>query len=136
NNVLNIPTGASYTGNNNVFVRGSGSTGPFANYHGTNYDLSNGTQFANFRTATGQDANSIVLTSSPFTGTPANGDFRINAAALTGAGHDGDAGPSDHWDYSARVAVSGPPTTWPTIPTTLVQARNYIANPTGWNYYP
>lgn len=134
NNCVQVPSGGTYVGDYNVFVRPAGGTGPFGSYHGTTYNLS--TNLAGWQAATGQDAHSIVLTSSPFTGTPANGDFRFTASALTGAGHDGDAGPSDHWDYNLRAAVAGPPEVWPTIPTTLAEARTYVLDPTAWDYYP
>lgn len=132
NNAIDIPTGASYVGNNNVFVRPPTGIGPFATYHGTGFNLS--TNMAGWRAATGQDANSIVLTTTPFSGTLTNGDFRVTTASLTGAGHDGDAGPNDHWDYNLRSAQSGPPIAWPVIPVSLSEARSFILSPTTWTY--
>lgn len=132
NNAIDVPVGASYVGNNNVFIRPPTGIGPFATYHGVGFNLS--TNMAGWRVATGQDANSIVLTTSPFSGTVTNGDFRVTVANLTGAGHDGDAGPDDHWDYNLRSAQSGPPIAWPVIPTSLTEARAFIQNPINWAY--
>jgi hypothetical protein len=130
---VEVPSAASYgTSNNNVFVRTD--IGPYVTYHGTNYDLSS--QMAAYRATTTQDANSIALTSSVFTGNPSDGDFRIINSALTDAGHDGDAGVTEHWDYNLRQVVDGPPQEWPVIPTTYQEALEYIQDPEVWNFYP
>jgi hypothetical protein len=133
NSAVEVPSAASYgTSNNNVFVRTD--IGPYVTYHGTNYDLSS--QMAAYRATTTQNANSIALTSSVFTGNPSDGDFRIINSALTDAGHDGDAGVTEHWDYNLRQVVDGPPQEWPVIPTTYQEALEYIQDPEVWNFYP
>lgn len=132
NNVLDIPAGATYTGDYNVFVR-SGAA-PIARFNGTTYNLI--TNMAGWRAATGQDANSIALQVAVTTGVLADGDFSVDYSTITGAGHDGNAGVTEYWDYNTRSVVSGQPTAWPTIPTNLAEAKTYIADPEGWDFYP
>lgn len=105
NNVLHIPTGVTYEGDYNVFVFRDG--GPWWNYHGTVYST-----LADWQAATGQDANSIVVTATPFTGSVADGDFRIDPNSTTAAKG---AGPAE------------PPSAWPTVPSTIAEAEAWAA---------
>lgn len=130
NNALLVPGTSGYLADLNTFVRpaGGGGIGPFGDYHGTSRNLSSA--LATWRTDTGQDASSVVLTTSPLTGSPANGDFRVDGTILAGSGC------NEHWDYNLRQVVAGPPERWPTIPTSLAQAIAYIVDPETWNFYP
>jgi hypothetical protein len=92
------------------------------------------------RTASGQDADSIVLDAADlatlFSGTVENGDYRL---AGSGAGSEAAAllaGPQFHWDFNQREAVAGPPSAHPTIPTTLAEHQTYISDPEAWDFYP
>lgn len=129
NNALNVPGTTVYgASNNNTYVQPTGGIGPFATYHGTGRNLASA--MAAWRTDTGQDANSIALTVSPFTGVLANGDFRVNGTILAGSGC------TEHWDYNSRAIVAGPPERWPVIPVTFAQALTYITDPDAWDFYP
>ncbi len=76
---------------------------------------------------------------------PAIGDFRINplARVYTGAevayiGTFADSTPlsscgqQSHWDWNARAVASGPALEWPTVPTSLADAQDYITAPAEW----
>ena len=127
-NPIVIPSGVSYSGDNNVFV-------PETNVNLT-YQGSLKTTIAAWRSATGQDANSIVIAaanlSELFSGTVANGDFTLGGA---GAGAQASAllaGPQTHWDWNAGASASGPPTAWPDVPETLTESEAYVLNPSAW----
>ncbi len=128
------PAGVSYFGNNNVFLcNTNGGTNLNLNYQGTFYDT-----IATWRAATGQDANSIALgpsdLASLFSGTVANGDFRLGASGAGIAAAAIAAGPQNHWNWNSRAAAAGPPQFWPIPPDTLAKSQTYIANPTLWNF--
>jgi hypothetical protein len=122
--MLDVSTAyTSYTGDNNVFYNPSGSVA--LRYHGTVI-----TDIATWRSNTGQDAHSVIGNPG-FSGTVANGDFRLTAggnAALI------NSGVQNHWDWNARAIASGPPSAWPVIPETLADAKIYLANPSGWSF--
>ncbi|MEO0955679.1 MAG: hypothetical protein AAFU81_01565 [Pseudomonadota bacterium] len=135
-NPVRVPTGITYTGNNNVFLDGSvGATSLNCRFNGTLY-----TTLAAWQTATGQDANSLHFNrnqvSELFSGAVADGDFRLGT---TGAGASAaaiSAGPQFHWDWNTRAAVAGPPEAWPTVPKTLSDCEDYTIDPAGWDHYP
>jgi hypothetical protein len=131
-NMLVIPTTVPYVGDYNVFV-GATATSLSLTYNGTTY-----TTLATWQAATGQDMHSIALGASDvaalFSGTVANGDFRLGS---TGAGAQAaaiGAGPQFHWDWVAKAVASGPPSRWPTPPLTLANAQTYIQNPSAWSF--
>lgn len=156
-----IPAGASYAGDYNVFWSTTADLFAFfSQWHGDFY-----TTLAAWQTATGQDANSVTLATADQTSSnplafwlgvssgandgPKDGDWRINPScrvydganvAHIGQFPDGtpitQAGAQNHWDWNARAAVAGPPTAYPTVPTTVADAQEYIANPAAWNFYP
>lgn len=142
----------NYTGDHNVFYTGylNGTRHLRARDQKTGSDY---TTLAAWQAQTGQDANSVWLTTAQianfFLGDPTAGDFRINpSASVTGADGtvyvgefpDGtpitEAGEQYHWNWNSRSKVVGAPTAWPNIPGTLSEARQYAANPRGWNFYP
>jgi hypothetical protein len=43
-------------------------------------------------------------------------------------------GPQTHWDWSNREVAEGPPTQWPTPPTTEDEDNTYSQNPQNWNW--
>lgn len=133
NNIFAVPSMASYlASDNNIYIRTA--IGPYTNYRGVYYNLL--TQASDFSTVTSQEAHSRILTFNIFTGDTTQGDFRIDRQALISAGHDGDAGVTEHWDYNTRHAVSGPPERWPIIPATFEQSLEYILSPEAWDFYP
>lgn len=80
---------------------------------------------------------------------PQVGDFRINPnarvysganVAYIGTFPDGTAittvGAQNHWDWSARQSVSGPPAGFPDVPENLADSVTYITDPTAWDFYP
>lgn len=127
-NPVVIPNGVTYEGDNNVFVP---QTNVNMTYHG-----SLKTTLAAWQSATGQDANSIVVAAANLSqlvsGTVANGDFRLGGS---GAGAQATAllaGPQYHWDWNRRTAVAAPPSAWPLVPATLAESETYLGNPSGW----
>jgi hypothetical protein len=75
------------------------------------------------------------------------GDVRLNSDAdvtkadgtvLTGELPDGtpitDLGPQKHWSWADREAKDGPPTQWPTPPTTKSECKTYVSDPTSWDW--
>jgi hypothetical protein len=135
-----------YTGNYNVFSLNGSSQVKFKK-GATNY-----TTLSAWQAATGQDAQSVYLTTAQrtafFLGDPATGDFRINPSAqvtgadgtvYTGTFPDGtpitEAGVQEHWNFNTRSVVSGPPTAFPTVPVNYAECVTYIKNPEGWDFY-
>lgn len=132
NNGVSIPsTVTAGTIDNNLYSRPGGGIGPYATWNGTGYDLSSA--FASWRTASGKDANSAAVTSTPFTGTTTNGDFTLSAAALINGAY---SGMTEHWDFNTRSVVSTPPTRWAVGPRTYAEALTYIEDPEAWDFYP
>ena len=159
-----IPVGATYTGDYNVYVAGiPGDTTTLVSFqwHGTNiYTL------AAWQAASGQDTHSVYLLRADQTSGngnafwlgialglnngPADGDWRVNPNARTYDGSntarigyfaDGttpitQAGAQNHWDWNARASTSGAPTRFPTVPVDLPTARVYVKSPATWNFYP
>lgn len=138
----------TYLGDHNVFIRTdvAPSGTPF-NWHGTTAE-----GLTTWRTNSGQDAHSVYLSASQFatffSGTVANGDFRINpnnavtdanGTIYTGQFPDGTAlstvGVQQHWNWNTRAIVSTAPTAWPIPPQTIAQANSYVLAPTAWNFY-
>jgi hypothetical protein len=84
----------------------------------------------------------------PATIGPAVGDFRVNpnaraynaaGTAFIGTFSDGvtaltTAGPQYHWDWNARAVTSGPPTAWPTVPTSIEESEQYVRSLNDWTY--
>jgi hypothetical protein len=150
----------SYTGDYNVFYF-VGQAAPQFNYNGSTYGT-----LALFQAASSQDVNSVFLkhadqvsgngiafwlgVSSGVNAGPSDGDFRINPAArvyngagatLSGVFADGVtpitmAGAQEHWNFNTRSVAAGPPTRWPTLPTTIAEMRTYVEGPASWNFYP
>lgn len=116
---------------NNVYSRPGGGIGPFATWQGTGYNLT--IAMAVWRTASGNDATSIAVTTSPFTGTTTDGDFTVSSAAQIGGIY---CGATEHWDFNARAVVSTPPTRWAVGPRTYAESLTYIEDPEAWDFYP
>jgi hypothetical protein len=145
---LSMATGVVYTGNHNIFVQKSSNVSPGFVYAGTfPADL------AAWKTATGQDTNSVYMNTAQYAtfwqGDPATGDFRINASngvkgsdgtTFTGTFPDGvaisTAGPQEHFNWNTRAITAGPPARWPEPPDTMAEAQTYVIDPTAWNFYP
>ncbi|WP_197020259.1 hypothetical protein [Hyphomonas sp. CY54-11-8] len=121
--MLDIPSTVTYVGNNNVFYNPTGNVN--LRFNSTNY-----TDIASWRTATGQDASSVIA-NPDFSGTVANGDFRLTASG--GADAIG-AGVQNHWGWNTRAIVSGPPSVWPVIPESQADARDYCLDPEAWDF--
>jgi hypothetical protein len=129
-----VPANITYEGDNNVFVcNNDAGTNLNLNYQGVVYDT-----LATWRTASGQDANSVAFGPSHmtelFSGTLADGDFRLGGtgAGSTAAGLT--AGPQTHWDWNARASAAGPPTAWPNAPDTLAECETYTTDPAAWDF--
>lgn len=132
--VIQVPSGVTYTGDHNAFagIAGSG-VGESFKYHGSSL-----TGLAAWKTASLQDSVSVEFdptASAIFPGAGvANGDFRLgggtNAAPLKTAG----SGGQNHWDWNARVQVSGAPARWPIVPRTLADSLAYAKNPAAWDW--
>ena len=148
---LSVDAG-TYTGDYNVFCSGGASEvriyDRLQGAAGTEY-----TTLAAWQSASGQDANSVYLTSAQYSAfwlnDPSTGDFRINPDAevtgadgtiYTGEFPDGTpitrAGPQTHWDWNARSEASGPPTQWPAIPSSYAESAEYVKSPSSWDFYP
>jgi hypothetical protein len=129
-NPIIVPNGVTYEGDNNVFV-------PQGNVNMT-YHGALKTTLAAWQSATGQDANSIVVAAANlaqlFSGTVANGDFRLGGAGAGAQAAALLAGPQSHWDWNRRAIASGPPTAWPLVPATLAESETYIDNPSAWAF--
>ena len=140
------PTGQTYTGNHNIFYRRNGVQQVALSYHGTTY-----TTLTSWQSATGQDANSVYVTTAQlanlYLGNPANGDFRINPQAqvtaangtvYTGTFPDGTpitlAGVQTHYDFNKKQSIAGAPTYWPNVPATYNDCYNYIQSPATWSF--
>jgi hypothetical protein len=149
-----------YVGNYNVFYFVNQAAPQFV-YNGVTHG-----SLAAFQAASGQDASSVFLkhadqvsgngiafwlgVSSGLNSGPVDGDFRVNPSArvyngagatLSGVFADGVtpitmAGIQEHWDYISREVVSGPPTRWPTLPSTIAEMRTYVEAPEEWDFYP
>jgi hypothetical protein len=131
---IDKPAGVTYIGNNNVFMcNTSGSDDVTLQVAGAYVNT-----LTAWRAATGQDANSIVVPPAKvtelFSGTLANGDFRLGATGAGALAAALQAGPQQHWDWNARAAASGPPVAWPVIPLTLAEAEAYVENPSSWTF--
>lgn len=113
----------------------------------TSFRLEDGAGFvqtlAAWQTRSGQDAHSVSIINRPtlvtdlFSGTVANGDFRMKPAATHGltfsdATPFNSAGPQYHWDWNARAVAAGPASAWPVLPANLTEYRTYLDNPTAW----
>lgn len=152
---------APYVGNFNVFQFQSSDNQPIFRFNGVTLGT-----LAAWQTATGQDTHSVwVRNSDQVAGSanafwlgvatnanagPADGDWRINptarvynsaGATLTGTFADGvtpltAAGPQEHWNFNTRSVVAGPPTRLLRLPQTKAEERQYINEPSLWNFYP
>lgn len=104
------------------------------------------TSLATWRSASGKDANSVVLDLTQandlfLNGVAgiANGDFRLNASCtLTFA--DGTpiisrAGPRQYLDWTTRQVVDGQPSQWLTPPVTRDECVTYASAPDAWDFY-
>jgi len=140
------PGTGTFTSNNNVFAY-PGGAGAF----NLRYRLSGSAvqQLVNWRTLSGQDANSLSVsgtTAATFlnafflngsAGIDA-GDYRINPSSgytLVDGTNVNTCGPQYHWDWNARAQASGPPQAFPAIPSTVADAKTYIADPEAWDFY-
>jgi hypothetical protein len=138
-----IGTG-SYTGTNNIFwTLSAGSEAGAATFNNGGSNMN----FAAWKAA-GNDVNSLAfgtyngksLLTSIFVEDPrTNGNFTLrtdtgivfgDGAALT------TVGPQEYWDWNTRAVVAGPPTAYPTLPTTLTDMKSYITDPPVWDFYP
>lgn len=126
---IEVPAGVDYFGDNNVFYAPGGILNLV--YHGTTY-----TTLADWQAATGQDANSVVITSSPWAGDPSTGDFTTDSTGFTAAEAAAidAAGAREYWDYNNHVARTGAPAAWPTVPETRTDARAYVGSPESWEF--
>lgn len=159
--MMRLATGGTYVGNYNVFIAGTpGETHQVIMLHHTAGWC---VTLAAWQAATGQDAQSVWLRRSDqsrgdgnafwlglatnVNDGPVDGDWRINPNALVFSGGGGSfygmfpdgtpltqAGPRTHWNWMTRASASGPPTSWPTVPSSLEDARAYIAAPTAWRF--
>jgi hypothetical protein len=133
-NFWQIPNSISYAGDNNVYAIDV-NTGDhlFCSYHGSSTST-----LATWQAASGQDANSIVVGSTAraglFSGTVANGDFRLAGSGAGASAAALSAGPQLTWDWNARAAVAGAPSAWPTVPSTLANAETYCESPSAWSW--
>lgn len=134
----------SYTGTNNIwlypvaagdydfgFDDGSGLVQRLSNWQDMGYDL-------NSLAVGGHNGYSAVT--DLFVEDPAlNGNFTLREDTGLTFG-DGapvtDAGPQEHWNFNARQVAAGPPTQWPTPPSTLAECKSYVQDPDNWNWYP
>jgi hypothetical protein len=141
-------TKSGYVGNYNIYHHPIDATRSvwFIDEAGANFFT-----LASWQAATGQDAQSVRLTTAQLAsfwmGDPSLGDFRINPNAQvtdavgnvhTGTFPDGTpltyAGCQEHWDWSAGISAAGAPTAWPNIPDTYAEALAYCADPEAWTY--
>lgn len=130
--MMDIPTGVTYTGDNNVWMNPSATTLPLR------YQNTVTTTLAAWQSATGQDANSVAYTSADaddlWSGVIANGDFRLNSTGAGAAAAAISAGVQNYWDWDQRAIVSGQPSAWPIIPQSIADARTYALSPSSWAF--
>ncbi len=164
-NLLMKASGASYVGDYNVFIGVNAYSGDDTKVY-FQVPAGYVDTLAAWQSATGQDANSVRLGRSDqargnayafWLGVandendgPIDGDWRINpdarvyggdGTAYIGTFADGstpitEAGAQNHWNWNARASASGPPTRFPDVPASITEAREYIASPLDWNFYP
>jgi hypothetical protein len=130
---MTLPSGAVSDYN---FYLNTGSRQLDYSYGGVTYN-----SLAALQAATGQELNSYearsVSLADVFSGTPADGDFRINTSGtIGGLIAASQAGAQYHWDWTTRSVATGPNEAWPDIPETVAEARTYALDPTAWDYYP
>src|SRR5262249_40219452 len=123
--IYDIPVGATFTGDHNVYCSGVATKPDGRFYHGVQY-ANLPSNFPAWQAATGQDDNSQATGSALFTGTPTTGDFRISIDGV---------GATQHWNYNLRELVAGPPERWPVPPSTYDDALAYIMDPEAWDFY-
>lgn len=114
---------------------------------GTTYNISSQATFANYKTGSGRDANSIYIgpdeASALFlngvTGALA-GDFRLNPNCqlrfTDGTLVVSRVGIREHLDWNRRVVLPGAPPRIPRPPLTLAESERYCRNPALWDWYP
>lgn len=156
--------GGSYVGDNNVFLAGEpGDTVPVKFLHSSGWKTTlaswqsatgqdgNSVYLARADQVRG-DSNAfwLCVANDESDGPHVDGDFRINPTARVydgaNAPHIGyladdttpitSVGAQFHWDWNLRQAVAGPAERFPTVPSTLAEARAYIADPESWDFYP
>jgi len=129
-------TPCTFLGDRNVYCVLDGGTGHSFHYRGTDYT------FANWKAATGEDDNSILITETQLgtllAGDPSDGDFSLDPdcalAFVNGDPVIETLGPRNHWDWNARAVAAGPPTAWPDVPDSLADALAYQKDPAGWAF--
>lgn len=87
------------------------------------------TSLSDLQTQTGAEGNSVI--SAPnFQGNTATGDFRTSSADVDSR----NAGMQRYYDLNQRQMVDGVLDGFPNVPTTVAEARTYVADPSAWTF--